>query len=69
MTEPAWVEPFLANLRRTGRSGRVNVTIAAVRANVCRELVYYYRRLPGYERLRQEWDQAARAARESKRTN
>lgn len=54
--EAWWVDAFLLELRRTARGSRLNVTLAAERAGIYRELAYRSRRREGFQRLRQEWD-------------
>ena len=61
--EAWWVDSFLLELRKTASGSRLNVTLAAERAGIYRELPYYSRRLPGFERLRREWDMIALRAR------
>lgn len=67
MIEPAWVEPFLYHLRKSTGPRGLNVTIAAARAGVGRELAYHYRTRPGFERLRVEWESLAIQARENRK--
>lgn len=61
--EPEWVEDFLANLRRTANSGRVNVRLCCQLTCTYPMLVYRFRRTPEGERLRAEWDKAKEKAR------
>ena len=61
--EQDWVDEFLFHVRRTANQGRINVKLCCQLATVYREKPYYCRRLPGYERLREEWALAVQRAR------
>ena len=56
-TQPAWVEPFLCELRRQlRRHGRCDVSIAAAMAPVSKPWLYRFRVSRNGAALREEWE-------------